>query len=185
MFGLKIWKIVSGVLSIVLSIFVCFQSMIAGLGNTLFSTGEISGSAGVFVSIMLLVGGIVSIVTSNGSNGGDIALAVLFFLGAVTGFVLAGSYGDLVIWAFWCLICMFVALFSLALRIMTRPSSPAKPRNTQAPKKEPALTMSAPLKQAIIEPNPKKRDAMVDDMSEEDAKTSLKYILQVIARKRK
>ena len=44
--------------------------------------------------------------------------------------------------------------------------------------------MTEPLKQAIFEPNPYRRNAMVDDMTEEDAKTSLKYILGIFARKR-
>lgn len=111
---MKNWKLVSGILSIVLCLFVLFQSCAAGLSNALQENGEVGGSAGVIVAIMLLAGGIVSIVTRNGGKGGNIALIVLYGIGALFGFTLAGSYGDLVIWAAWCLICAALAAVSLA-----------------------------------------------------------------------
>lgn len=110
---MKNWKLVSGILSIVLCLFVLFQSCAAGLSNTLQENGEVGGSAGVIVAIMLLAGGIVSIVTRNGGKGGNIALIILYGIGALFGFTLAGSYGDLVIWAAWCLICAVLAVVSL------------------------------------------------------------------------
>ncbi|MBA4697868.1 MAG: hypothetical protein H2212_00395 [Ruminococcus sp.] len=110
---MKTWKLVSGILSIVLFAFVSFQSCAAGLSNALESNGEVSGSAGIIVAIMLLVGGIVSIVTRKGSKGGNIALIVLFGIGALSGFTMAGSYADLNVWAGWCLICAVLAIVSL------------------------------------------------------------------------
>lgn len=62
---------------------------------------------------MLLAGGIVSVATRNGNKGGNIALIVLFGIGALCGFTLAGSYSDLNIWAAWCLICVILAIISL------------------------------------------------------------------------
>ena len=77
---MKTWKLVSGIISIVLSVFVVFQSMMAGL----------------VVSICMLCGGIVSIVSrKNNSKGTNIALLILFSLATLTGFVLAGNYSDL------------------------------------------------------------------------------------------
>lgn len=110
---MKNWKLVSGILSIVLCLFVLFQSCAAGLSNALQENGEVGGSAGVIVAIMLLAGGIVSIVTRNGGKGGNIALIVLYGIGALFGFTLAGSYSDLVIWAAWCLICAALAVVAL------------------------------------------------------------------------
>lgn len=52
---MKTWKLVSGIISIVLSVFVVFQSMIAGLANALEESGQVSGSAGLVVSICMLV----------------------------------------------------------------------------------------------------------------------------------
>lgn len=111
---LATWKLVSGILSMVLFILVSFQSCAAGLGNAISNNGEVSGSAGVIVAIMLLAGGIVSVATRKGGKGGDIALIVLFGIGAFIGFVLAGSYSDLRIWAFWCLVCVVLAIVSMS-----------------------------------------------------------------------
>lgn len=110
---MKTWKLVSGILSIVLFAVVSFQSCAAGVANTLSENGEVGGSAGMIVAIMLLAGGIVSIATRKGSKGGNIAIIVLYGIGAVMGFAMAGSYADLNIWAGWCLICAILAVVSL------------------------------------------------------------------------
>lgn len=110
---MKTWKLVSGIISIVLFILVIFQSCAVGVANALEESGESSGSAGLIVSIMMLAGGIVSIATRKGGKGGNIALIVLFGLGALVGFTMAGSYTDLLIWASWCLICAALAAVSL------------------------------------------------------------------------
>ena len=110
---MKTWKLVSGILSIVLFVLVAFQSCAAGISNALEENGEMGGTAGIIVAVMLLAGGIVSICTRKGGKGGNIALIVLFGLGALTGFALAGSYADLSIWSGWCLICAVLALVSL------------------------------------------------------------------------
>lgn len=110
---MKTWKLVSGILSIVLFFMVAFQSCAVGISNTLSESGEVSGSAGIIVAIMLLAGGIVSIATRNGGKGGNIALIVLFGIGTLFGYVLAGSFSDLYIWATWCLINVILAIVSL------------------------------------------------------------------------
>ena len=110
---MKTWKLVSGILSIILFVVVSLQSCAAGVANTLAENGEVGGSAGIIVAIMLLAGGIVSIATRNGGKGGNIAVLVLYGIGALLGFMLAGSYADLNIWAGWCLICAILAVVSL------------------------------------------------------------------------
>lgn len=109
------WKLVSGILSIILFVLVSMQSCAVGMGNALFDSGEISGTAGIIVSIMLLCGGIVSVVTRKGGKGGNIAAFVLYLLGAFFGFSLAGSYTDLIIWSSWCCICALFAILALIL----------------------------------------------------------------------
>ena len=75
---MKTWKLVSGILSIVLFIVVAFQSCAAGLANALTENGESSGSAGIIVAIVMLAGGIVSIATRKSvGKGGNIAQALL------------------------------------------------------------------------------------------------------------
>lgn len=111
---MKTWKLVSGILSIVLFTMVMFQSCAAGLSNSLEGNGEISGSAGVFVAVMMLAGGIVSIATRKSSGkGGNIALIVLFGLAALVGLTGYGSFSDLAIWSVWCLINAITALICL------------------------------------------------------------------------
>ena len=110
---MKTWKLVSGILSIVLFFMVAFQSCAAGLNNSLSETGEVSGSAGIIVAIMLLAGGIVSIATRKGGKGGNIALIVLFGIATIFGYALAGSFSDLRIWATWCLVNVILAIVSL------------------------------------------------------------------------
>lgn len=112
-FPMTVWKLVAGILSIVLSFFVIFQSCAAGLGNAMVGNNEVSGSAGAIVAVLLLAGGIASIAVRKGSRGGNIALAAIFSLAAIIGFVLAGSYTDLKIWAAWCLVNALLAVISL------------------------------------------------------------------------
>ena len=112
--NMKTWKLVAGILSIVLSVFVFFQSVLVGTANTMSANGEVGGSAGVFVSIFMLAGGIVSIAVRNSQkNGGNIAVVILFLLASFLGIGLAGSFSDLNIWAGWCLINAVLAIISI------------------------------------------------------------------------
>lgn len=111
---MKTWKLVSGILSIVLFVVVAFQSCAAGIGNAIAENGESSGSGGIIVAIMMLSGGIVSIATRKSEGkGGNIALIVLFGIAALCGFTLAGSFADLNIWAAWCLINAILAVIAM------------------------------------------------------------------------
>lgn len=109
---MKVWKIVAGILSIILFVIVSFQSCAVGIGNVLLETGEVSGSGGMLVAIMILVGGIISLISSNGGKGLNIALIVIYIIGALLGFATAGSYKDLYIWSAWCLINVIMAIFA-------------------------------------------------------------------------
>lgn len=111
---MKTWKLVSGILSIILFVVVSFQSCAVGIGNTLGETGKVGGSGGIVLSILMLAGGIVSIATRNTKGkGGNIALVILFGLATFFGFVMAGSYSDLKIWASWCLINAILAVVAI------------------------------------------------------------------------
>lgn len=111
---MKVWKLVSGILSICFCVIVLMQSCAAGAINTVAQTGESGGTAGFFVAAFMLAGGIVSIVTRRGTKGGNIALIVLFGLATLLGFFMAGTvYTDLYVWAAWCLVCTILAIISL------------------------------------------------------------------------
>lgn len=114
---MKTAKLVTGILSIILFVFVTFQSCAAGLGNALADNGEVGGSAGVMVAICLLSAGIVSIATRNKEkNGGNIACIILYMIGALLGISLAGSYSDLKIWGGYAGICGIMHLVSAMKR---------------------------------------------------------------------
>lgn len=111
---MKTWKLVSGILSMVLFVVVTFQSCAAGISNALQENGEVSGTAGVLVAIFMLAGGIVSTATRKSvKNGGNIALIILFGLAALVGFANYGSYSDLAIWSGWCLINAVIAVVAI------------------------------------------------------------------------
>lgn len=111
---MKVWKLVAGILSIVFNFFVTFQSCAAGLYNALSENGESSGTAGVFVAIFMMVGGIVSIVSrKTKGKGGNIALIILFGLGALLGYTNSGNFADLAIWGTWCAINVITAIVAL------------------------------------------------------------------------
>lgn len=78
---MKVAKLVTGILCLVFSIMVLFQSCAAGLSNSLAESGEISGSAGVLVALFMIAGGIVMIVTRKSEKkGGSITGIILFAL---------------------------------------------------------------------------------------------------------
>lgn len=110
---MKVAKLVSGIISIVLCPLILFQSCAAGVGNALAENGEASGSAGLFVAICLIVAGIVGLATRNSEGkGASIVTAVFYAIGALLGFANAGSYADLNIWAAVCAI--FAVLYIVA-----------------------------------------------------------------------
>lgn len=111
---MKTWKLVSGILSMVLFAVVSFQSCAVGLGNAITENGESGGSGGIILAILMLSGGIVSVATRKSEGkGGNIALIVLFGIAALFGFALAGSFSDLYIWAAWCLINAILAIVAI------------------------------------------------------------------------
>lgn len=112
---MKIWKLVSGILSIVMSIMVLFQSCAASMADALEDEGGASGGFGILVTVLMLTGGIVSIAVRRGEKGGNVALIIIFGLAAFLGIVgsSAGSFGDLAVWGSWCLICAILAIVSL------------------------------------------------------------------------
>lgn len=102
-------KLVMGIFSIVLSVVVGLQSMIAGFGNTVFETGEFGGTAGFVVSILMLVAGIVALVQRTTTGNSPL---IMFLVAGFIGFIGAGSYADLNIWAGVCLLFAIITFFA-------------------------------------------------------------------------
>lgn len=94
-------RLTLGIISIVLFFLVGFQSCAAGLSNALLENGATSGSAGFFLSLMLLIAGIVGICTRNSrSKIGPILSTIMYWFGALLTVGTGDTYGDLPIWGF-------------------------------------------------------------------------------------
>lgn len=112
---MKTWKLVSGILSIILFVVVALQSCAAGVANSLGDGKDAGGGAGILVAILMLAGGIVSIATRKSKGkGGNISLIVLFGIATFMAFIGAtGIFKDLLIWGIWCFINTMMAIASL------------------------------------------------------------------------
>ncbi len=95
---MKTARLVIGIISMVLFVLITFQSCAAGVANTLSDNGEVSGSAGFFLAICMLVAGIIA-VAARKSKTGSIVAGGFYAFGGLVGIVNAGSYSDLVIWS--------------------------------------------------------------------------------------
>lgn len=112
---MKTTKLVLGILTIVISCFVLFQSCAAGAANALKDNGESSGTGGAFVALMMLAGGITMIASrKNTAKGGSIAGVIIFAIAAIIGFTTAGSvFKDLIVWAVVCAILAAINLLAV------------------------------------------------------------------------
>lgn len=108
---MKTAKLVIGIISMVLSVFVLFQSCAAGIVNSLEGSGQVSGSAGVMVAACLIIAGIVGVATRNSTRkGGTLTAAGFYLVAALFGGILAGNYTDLYFWSFmaWAFAAVFI-----------------------------------------------------------------------------
>lgn len=107
-------KLVIGIISVVLFLFISLQSCAVGLGNALSDNGEVSGSFGILVALFMMVAGIVGIVSRNSrSKGGSIACCILYGMSSLSAYVGAGTYSDLKIWGFLSFVFGYIFLLSI------------------------------------------------------------------------
>lgn len=102
---MNVWRLESGILSMVLFLSVISQSGLLGIFSV---KGE--SAAGFLVAFGLLSSGIAStILWKDKSKGGDISLIVQYGVTALIGFT---SFDALGFWALWALLCASVAAYS-------------------------------------------------------------------------
>ncbi len=110
----SVGRLVIGIISMVLSLFVMFQSCAAGIANTLSESGDVGGTAGLITAIMLLAAGIVAVASRNSKKrGGPVAVIILYAIAAVTALANCAVYKDLMVWGIMC-IC-FAIVFAVCV----------------------------------------------------------------------
>jgi len=114
---MKVWKLVSGIISIVSFLIIILQSCATGMVNSMEDNdADSSGEAGVYLGFFLLVAGCVSVASWRAkSRGADIAVVCIAGIASAIGFANLGTYGDLEVWSYWCAICAGMALISACL----------------------------------------------------------------------
>lgn len=113
------WKLISGIISMVLCAILMLQSCLVGVGDVIAMDGSNGGAAGTIVALLMLCGGIVSVVVRKGGKGGNIALIALFGIAALIGFANADDFPDLSFWSIWCVACGALAIIAL-IRVKNR-----------------------------------------------------------------
>lgn len=165
---MRIWKILSGVLSIAAALLAAYQSYFVSSSDIALST-----AAGVTTAALLLIAGITAIASSRGSMGADIALISLYGVGALVGFTLT----DLLLLALWCLLCAVLALVEFLLLYF----EDDKP--TAGAASSPPSSAVPTLRALLFERNQQRRDAAVDALPEFAAKSYLKQLLTAFIRR--
>ena len=114
---MKTWNLVSGILSIIFTLVILFQSCAAGIVTAIEDSGDMGGAAGLLVAVLVLAGGIVSISTrSITGKGGDIAIIILFYAAALLAFLHCEVYKDLIVWGIWCAVNVALAGIHIQLK---------------------------------------------------------------------
>jgi len=111
--SLSVWKLVSGIISVVMSAFIVYQSRLASLLATIQNTGDKSGSVGMIVAILILAGGIISIVTRYKGGGANVPIILIFAFAGAYAITNHGEFLDLIVWGAWCFVCAIMAIISL------------------------------------------------------------------------
>ena len=97
---MKTTKLVAGIMEIVLSAFIVFQSMATGFVNAVEENGSASGSMGIFVALAYLITGIVYLSSKKSKKlAADSINMVILVLVGVIALMDTGIYADLLIWA--------------------------------------------------------------------------------------
>lgn len=108
-------RLIIGIISLVLFVLVAFQSCAAGIGNVLFSNGEMSGTFGFLVALNLLFTGIIAVVAHNSTSRVPwLIAAVLLWFNYFIAKMFRGSFTDLVIWGFVSFVIGTFYMFSAA-----------------------------------------------------------------------
>lgn len=129
---MKVAKLSLGIISLVLSMVILFQSCAVGVGAALSNnTKDTSGGTGIIFTILLITAGIVGIV-GRSSKGGTIAATILYAISGLIGTTAAGMFSDLNMWGV--ISFIFAAVFLLSVFVgQTYPSKKATIQEASTP----------------------------------------------------
>ena len=92
-------RLTIGIVSIVLFIFITFQSCAAGMSNAMKDNQETSGMSGFGLALMMLLAGIIGTCTRNShSKFATILPGLFYWFGSLMTIGTGKTYGDLPIW---------------------------------------------------------------------------------------
>jgi len=121
--GINVAKLIIGIISIVLSALIFYQSyyvrMAAAFSSIFGGNEDLSGFVGLIVAVLVLTAGIVGIVTRS-ARGGGITTGVLYVLASFIGLSSHGMFVDLIIYA------VIVGIFGLIFIIGSVKTKAAK-----------------------------------------------------------
>lgn len=117
-------RLIIGIVMLVFSIPVLFQSCAAGIFNSIKNNGGMDGTIGLLVSWGMIVFGIIAIATWRTTSHNFLAvmsvLSCLIFI--YCSFIYDGIFGDLVIWG--CLFAVYSIFFGIASSAVKQNNKP-------------------------------------------------------------
>ena len=133
---MKIARLVIGIVSLLLTFIIGFQSCAAGVVNTLQENGQSSGTYGFITGFFITIAGIIAICARSSKPGGFVAggFYIFSFLFGIANY---GNYSDLAIWAVVSL--MFGIFFFISSAVM---------------KKQPKVDIQTPYQAQLQTPPP-------------------------------
>ena len=122
---MKAWKIISGILSILLSFVIAIISFLHFFAATVSSSFPM-GLFGVLAAFLLFLAGLISLCTCRGYLGGNIATLIFFLLTIAASFFRIYSYPYLLISGIWSILCAIVIFILCFFSRKKYPVDPAR-----------------------------------------------------------
>lgn len=82
---MKTWNLTTGIVSLLLAAYTLFRGYLLNVAHHWGKDGNMVGGYAFMMGILLLIGGIVSIVTRNRNKTGSVVMALVFGIGGVLG----------------------------------------------------------------------------------------------------
>lgn len=125
---MKTWKLVSGIFTMLFSIFATFSGIVFGIDNAINKRADGGDNAVLLINMFFFMAGLVSVCVRKSKIAGNIAIIILYGITALIGFSTGGSQGQWTIVAVWSTICAAIAAISLYKNI----KKSKQPQNTSS-----------------------------------------------------